>query len=352
MKVLISAKMGHGTFQAKLIPMSEVNEINEIFVVRKSEGPPIPKVKYIILPQFAKYSIFNLAFTPFFLVFQCLKLKPDFIVSYHFVPHGIFAFIAGLLTRTPNIFCQTGGICEVMSNKPVVGTIMKIMLKNAFHFNTPGYQSREFWIKFGVLPEKISVLHSTVNTDVFKPVEKVAFEFDYLYIGRLDPIKRIDWIIQALAENKKKNGLDFNLAIVGDGPSRNKLKELVKILDLEKNVHFLGFQTNVDPYIHKSKVFVMSSYSEGLPVALMEAMACEKLVIAPAVNNIPSVLIHEVTGFSFNKDDFEMLKTNLERAWLDYDKLEHCRKNARKIILDEYSYGVAKRKWNLIFQKK
>ena len=156
MKVLISAKMGHGTFQAKLFPMSELEQLDEIYVVRKTKGPEINKVKYINLPSFVKFPLLNVVFTPFYLVYSCYKIKPDFLISYHFVPHGVFSFIAGSLTRTPNIFCQTGGECQNMTKWPVIGLLMKAMLKKAYHFNTPGKQSQNFWLDFGIDKSKIT----------------------------------------------------------------------------------------------------------------------------------------------------------------------------------------------------
>ena len=94
----------------------------------------------------------------------------------------------------------------------------------------------------------------------------------------------------------------------------------------------------------------MFSTMEGLPVALMEAMSCQKLVIAPAVDNIPTVLIDKKTGYLLKKNDFTKLKERMMYAYENYDKLGNLRENARKKIVDEYSYENAIKKWQKIFK--
>lgn len=347
MKLLVTAKMTHGTFPAKFNPLSQINKIEKIYVVRKEMGFPIEKIEYLVLPKIARFPLVNLLITPIIILYQAIKLKPSFIVGYHFVPHAIFAFIAGKLTRTPIIFCQTGGECQTYLKKPFVSRVVKFLLNGSYRFNVPGKQSYQFWIENGIKKEKISILHSTINTEVFTPANSANFNYDILYVGGLNERKRVDWIIKGVADLQKEN-VYCKLAIVGDGPLMSNLKQLVTNLNISEQVEFLGFQKNVKQFHDKAKIFVMTSDMEGLPVALMEAMSCEKLVVAPSVDNIPTVLIDNETGFSFSKDDFSNFLDKLRNAVVNFNSLENLRKNARKKIVDEYSYPVAVEKWKRI----
>ena len=353
MRLLVSAKMGHGTFQAKFVPLSKVARIESIHVLRKSSGPLIEKVKYAILPRITRYPLFNLVITPLQLVRFAWKIKPRYLISYHFLPHAIFVWIASKMTGIPFIFCQTGGYVESYATGILKGRIVKRILKSAYHINVPGKESVRFWVELGINSRKISVLHSTIDTDKILPnSDNMYYKYDFVFVGRLDAVKRIDWIINAIS-NIKSSGRSYRLAIVGDGPLRNELKRLVEKLGMTATIEFLGFQENVFQFLDVSKVMVMASKSEGLPVALMEAMASEKLVIAPSVNNIPSVVADGITGFLFNPMKFGELQDAMLNAIENYEAYTTMRKNARKVIVENYSYAVAERKWNeILFKEK
>lgn len=347
MKILASAKMGQGTFQAKFIPLALVPEVEKIFVLRRDPGPSIPKVEYILLPPSTRYKVVNFFLTPFILLGHTRRLKPDFLVGYHFIPHALFIYLAGVLTGRKFIFCQTGGECQTYMKYSPARAFIRHLLHKAHFFNVPGIQSLNFWKTHGIKESEIQVLHSTIDTLQFVPDESQAPLYDVLYVGILNSRKRVDWIIRAVARIIGE-GSPCRVGIVGKGPLEQDLRELANTLGISENIQFFGFQHTVLPFLQKTKIFAMTSEMEGLPVALMEAMACEKLVIGPQVDNIPSVLIDGVTGFSFEKSDFEGFTSKLSYAYRNYSKLEPLRKAARQTIVDNYSYNVAIKKWQRI----
>ena len=112
---------------------------------------------------------------------------------------------------------------------------------------------------------------------------------------------------------------------------------------------FYGFQKNVLTFLQRSKIFIMASKIEGLPVALMEAMSCEKTVIAPSVDNIPTVLINNKTGYLLDKENTKNdISKILDCAYKNYLEGDFLMKNARNIIIEKYSYRYAIEKWHKI----
>lgn len=85
--------------------------------------------------------------------------------------------------------------------------------------------------------------------------------------------------------------------LVGDGPLCEELKEQAAALGLERAVHFVGLQEDVRPYLAATDVYLMSSVFEGLPVALLEAMAMARPVVATFVGGIPEVIEEGKSGF-------------------------------------------------------
>lgn len=352
MIIISTARMGHGTLQAKFIPLSKISKIERIFVLRKEIGPPIDKVSYLILPRLCNYKLFNLIITPILLTFYSIKYRVDLITAYHFVPHALFAYLASILSKKPFIFIQTGGNCQIQYKKNLVWRwIIKIVLKKAKYILVPGEQAKQFWTnQFPLFYAKIAILHSSINIEKFKPDLSIEKSIDILYVGALRPRKQVDKIIVAFSSIFNENH-DICLGIIGEGYLEGYLKNMVNKLNLTRNVVFYGYQYEVLPYLQKSKIFIMTSQMEGLPVALMEAMSCGLIAIAPNVDNIPTVLIDGQTGYILEDTNDETIVQKIRHAIINYSKDQSVRNNAREIIIDKYSYSSAIEKWSKILHQ-
>jgi glycosyltransferase involved in cell wall biosynthesis len=124
--------------------------------------------------------------------------------------------------------------------------------------------------------------------------------FCLLSVGRLHGVKDHRFLIQGCAALRDR-GLDFLCWIVGDGPERGALENQIAALRLQGRVTLTGHVPRSDrsSYYRSADLVVMTSKSEGIPVVLMEAMAHEKLVLAPAITGIPELVEHQRTGFLY-----------------------------------------------------
>ena len=125
-------------------------------------------------------------------------------------------------------------------------------------------------------------------------------KFCLLSVGRLHRVKDYRFLIQACAVLRNQ-GLDFLCWIVGEGPERPALERQIMALGLQGRVSLIGHvpRTDLPGYYRYTDLVVMTSRSEGIPVVLMEAMAHEKLVLAPAITGIPELVEHQRTGFLY-----------------------------------------------------
>jgi colanic acid/amylovoran biosynthesis glycosyltransferase len=136
------------------------------------------------------------------------------------------------------------------------------------------------------------------------PAPAVAEEnhrrFCLLSVGRLHRVKDYPFLIKACAALRDQ-GLDFLCWIVGDGPERPALERQIMASGLQGRVYLIGQVPRADlpGYYRYADLAVMTSKSEGIPVVLMEAMAHEKLVLAPAITGIPELVEHQRTGFLY-----------------------------------------------------
>jgi glycosyltransferase involved in cell wall biosynthesis len=125
-----------------------------------------------------------------------------------------------------------------------------------------------------------------------------------LNVAMLKPVKGQDILICACAHLKEK-GIKFECRIVGEGPQRNVLESLIDQLNLYDSVFLLGvrYEEEVAELFDWAHLMVLSSLSEGTPMAIIEAMMKSRPVIAPRITAIPEMIVEGETGSMFTKSD-------------------------------------------------
>ncbi len=198
---------------------------------------------------------------------------------------------------------------------------------------------------------KISILPNHVDTDIFRHIAAEK-RYDLVYIGRLEAVKNLDALLSAVQR------LGLSIALIGSGTARGhgsfasaEADRLhAKYGDLDGRIHWLGRIRNdeLPVYINQAKVFVLCSFTEGHPRALIEAMACAMPVIGTRVPGIQSALQHGVTGYLCETDAdsiADAIKTVLAQPYL----MRRLGENARKFAVENYSLPMlAQREYDLL----
>ena len=119
-----------------------------------------------------------------------------------------------------------------------------------------------------------------------------------IYVGRLEKVKGLDMLLAAMEILKAENQ-DIRLTIVGDGGLRSWLESELESRGLSDRIALAGqvpFGQELFNLYRSADVMVLPSYSEGLPLVLIEAMANSLPVVATAVGGIPEIVEHEKNG--------------------------------------------------------
>ena len=135
----------------------------------------------------------------------------------------------------------------------------------------------------------------------------------FVTVARLVPQKGIDVLIRAL-EMASGAAADWTLTLVGDGPERQSLEQQVHAAGLQERVRFLGFRTDPQTFLLRAGVFVLPSRFEGMPNALLEAMAAGLAVVVTDASPGPLEVVEDgVNGLVVPSDDAQALAVALER---------------------------------------
>ncbi|MGI6140549.1 MAG: glycosyltransferase [Caldicoprobacterales bacterium] len=173
----------------------------------------------------------------------------------------------------------------------------------------------DFSLASAKFASKIYHIHGVgVNTDKYYPVSK-SFkvklrqelgysdeQFILLCVGELNKNKNQSTVLRAVAQAITSIP-QIKLLLAGNGPMEQKLKKLTDSLGLADVVDFLGYRTNLEKYLNICDVSVSASLREGLPLNVMEAMLCEKPVIASSNRGHKELVKDGITGYLLASDD-------------------------------------------------
>jgi glycosyltransferase involved in cell wall biosynthesis len=162
-------------------------------------------------------------------------------------------------------------------------------------------------------------------------------EYDVLCVARLEEAKGVDVLLKAIAILKGKFNSPLNVAVVGDGNKRDVLLSLNRSLGLGDTVHFLGVRKDVSNLMDASKIFVLPSRWEGLPMVILEAMAHGLPVISTPVGGIPEVITNGENGILIPKENPYSLSEAILRVLNNEELLEKLSQNAYEIVRKYYS---------------
>lgn len=180
-----------------------------------------------------------------------------------------------------------------------------------------------------------TIIPNAVN---HKKYENKGDENYILYAGRLSKVKGLPFLIQAFSNISKNFNID--LMIVGSGPDETKLRKMVASEKIKERVHFIPMvkKDKLREYLSKCSIFVLPSLYETMGVALLEAMASGKPVVASDIPGPQDVITHGKNGFLFEKGNASELKEYLELLLSDEKLRKKIGENARKRIEEKYTF--------------
>lgn len=169
--------------------------------------------------------------------------------------------------------------------------------------------SRVVAIQNGLNFDPIITAEKKTKADIFG--EKYQNKFIFGAVGRLAKVKNHENLIRAF----KSVVIDHNnavLAIIGQGPLETYLQQLVSQLDLDNHVIFTGFRTDIPQVLHTIDTYAMPSLREGLPLALLEAMAAKCPVITSNRSGMKEVVGESPCGVLVEPENIEDISTAMK----------------------------------------
>lgn len=208
---------------------------------------------------------------------------------------------------------------------------------------------------------KIRVVPNGVDQEKFKPVVATE-EFKQkhglsnkqvvLFVGRLIPRKGLTYLIEA-AKNVVKENVETVFVIVGNGPLKNQVVAQVNLLNLSRNFMFLGDVKDRDlPLVYGcADVFVLPSIQEGQGIALLEAEASAKPVVAFNVTGIREAVADGNSGFLIEKGNSRMLGKAILELLSNQPLRERMGASGREFVLRNFTWDICAEKMLKVYHE-
>jgi glycosyltransferase, group 1 family len=318
----------------------------------------IPKdVKIYFIERSNPYEIgvkklFRLAFALPILALKyknlCAKLKIDT----HFVLMNrpcYIALIGRILGLKGRMVVSERSCPSIIYKNSLSGFVNKILLKwlypkaDLILANARG-NADDLIKNFGCDKSKISVLNNAVDLELIDRLSKEPLDSDFkpffINIGRLDVGKNQEMIIRALAS---LNDSRATLGILGKGPLKEYLQDIINDLNLNNQVKLLGVSKNPFKFIKNAKCLICASRFEGFSNVLLEALACEKFIISTDHKSGARELLGDNEyGLLVDVDDMVAMKNAIKEAIGNETMRLKFEKNAYERVKEFDKIAVAK----------
>lgn len=281
----------------------------------------------VIEPDFKKEGVSKLLYylkIVFFFRKHIKNLRPDVVLS--FGEYCNFqVLLAGLNLNVPIVISDRAS--PILKIAFPTNLFRKITYPWADGFIAQTERMKQSLIlKFGI-KSPIEVIQNAVRKVELYP--ELNRRNQIIAVGRIHPIKQFDKLIEAFETAKTE---DWELLIIGDGVDRNKILNQIENSSKRDFIKFVSKTLEIDKHFAESKVFVLTSQSEGFPNSLCEAMAAGLICLSFDIVAGPREIIQDgVNGLLVPEGDFSYLSNRISAIIDNETNYLHLGKNALKL---------------------
>jgi glycosyltransferase involved in cell wall biosynthesis len=249
-----------------------------------------------------------------------VRTRPDIIMGYSLMPSALLALVLGRCLGAACVYQMTGGLLEITSGGglcrdrawcevPAFGKrwLSGLAARVAGQLDTMivrGQRARQFMAERSRMDlDRILAIAGSVDGVRFGcgPRERT---FDVAYLGRFTAIKQPDHALEMVRRIVDRRPAT-RVAMVGGGDMFEEIVARSKSWGIARNIEFFGHLQNVEDVLKKSRVFILTSRSEGLSIALAEAMTCGVVPVVYDVGDLAELVKNGETGWLIPPGDFD-----------------------------------------------
>lgn len=345
----------HNWFLSHARPLSQCGVEEVLMVADEPLGAP-PRVRFSCPPRWLRMVLGRAGAKLVWLIVVGFRDRPDVYMGFHFFPGALTALIVARLFGRQAYYQMTGGSIELigggvdnenrlMSRLASASPMLERMaLAVAAEFDgviVRGAVAQRFLAGHGI-ERHVSIIPGSVELDGC--VDRVERDIDMVFVGRLVPIKQPSLFLEVVAAVKRSRP-SIRATVVGGGPLEEQLHQTARRLGIEDAMTFAGKRNDVPSFLQRAKVFVLTSRSEGLSIALAEAMTCGVVPVVADVGELRELVEQGRTGYLVEPGDIETFAVRVENLLSDEALLTRMANDAGALARRHHAVPAVAARW-------
>lgn len=286
---------------------------------------------------------------PYLIAKYTKKFNTDIIHAHQTTP-WFYSALSRIFNPKPYLLFEEHGRFYPEQNNTKKKIINKAFINQLTHKIVAVSQDiKKRLVMYEGIPEnKIQVIYNgikiqDVNIDHLKELSRKKLnlnENDFIVgcVGRLDPIKNIPMLIKGIEIAKDKIP-NIKCVIIGDGPELAKLKKIIAEKNLKENIILTGYRKDASKLVSAFDIFALTSLSEGISMAMLEAMSVSVPCIATKVGGNVELIENNVCGWLVETEDFKSLAGLLIKLYQNKSMLKKIGKQATKQVITKFFFN-------------
>jgi N-acetyl-alpha-D-glucosaminyl L-malate synthase BshA len=267
-----------------------------------------------------------------------IKYKLDLVHVHYAIPHAYAAFMAKQILADKGISLPVmttlhGTDITLVGRNPSYKQAVNFSINHSDTVTTVSASLRDDTLNFFDINREIEVIPNFVDLCLYKSEEcpnSFSEENERIisHVSNFRSVKRISDVVKVFA--KIYQNQPAVLLMMGDGPEKERSRELARELGVLHKVKYLGKTNDVERILCISDLFLLTSEKESFGLAALEAMGAGVPVISTNTGGLPEVNLNGVTGYTADVGDVETMAENGLNLLQDEEKLQSFRHNARR----------------------
>lgn len=330
--------------------------VKEVILVIDSPQMPIENVRFVCPPKWIAKLLSRAGAKAIWMIIAGIRYKPDLYMGYHLAPGACSALAAGKIMGRPACYQMTAGPVEIIggginalesvggalgSPSKLIETMAMNIAKKFELIVVRGNKAKDYLTAKNIRGS-IAVITGSVNGSL-QSVQNNR-NIHLAFVGRLTPIKQVDQFIKIAAKITREIP-DIRAVIAGDGPLLEDMRKYAEELKIADNIEFSGKKNNIEEILIRTKIFILTSKTEGMSIALAEAMAAGVVPVVADVGELSDLVIDGVNGFLVEPDNIDEYTRKIVSLLQDESLWIQCSNQARAAAVKYCDIEVVTKKW-------
>jgi L-malate glycosyltransferase len=347
-------------YLSHIAPLAQCG-LEEVIVVTDSPQPYVPLVRCICPPRWVQCILSRGGAKVLWAIAVGVRRRPDVYIGYHICPGAVSALVVGSILGRPSVYQMTGGPVELIGGGYCVENrlmrllgspsrgIEKLALLVVRQFQlvvVRGTKAQAYLSDMGHTGMVRIITGSVRRQQGGQAVDRC---YDLVFVGRLTPTKQ-PWVFVEAASEVIKRIPGAKGVMVGDGPLESKCRQVAGDLGVEHSISFMGQRSDVESILAASKVFMLTSRSEGMSIAMAEAMVAGAVPVVADVGELSDVIRHGQNGYLVEPGNTRKLAEYAVCLLEDRQRWSRLSRQAREDGESLCGIGSVSKRWQAALQ--